>query len=228
MLWQDEEPQTEKIIPHTVVDVVFDMNCRCLPIDHAYALSQAIQRALPWFAEEPQAGLHLIHGAESSHGWQRPNAPDSLLYLSRRTKLTLRLPLSRFAEAQALSGMTLEIAGYTLQVGKASAKPLTKMPVLFARYVVASPEQEEEVFLHQAIAQFQQMGISCHKALCGKTALLNLPNGKLFTRSLMAADLSPSDSLTLQQQGLGTGRNLGCGLFLPHKGVKAVKQAEAE
>lgn len=228
MLWQDEEPQTEKIIPHNIVDVVFDMNCRCLPIDHAYVLSETIQRALPWFAEEPQAGLHLIHGAESSHGWHRPSTPDSLLYLSRRTKLMLRLPLSRFAEAQALSGMTLDMAGYALQVGKASVKPLTKMPVLFARYVIASPEQEEEVFLHQAIAQFQQLGISCRKALCGKTAQLNLPHGKLFTRSLMVGDLSPSDSLILQQHGLGMGRNLGCGLFLPHKGIKAVKQAEGD
>jgi CRISPR-associated protein Cas6 len=228
MLWQDEEPKTEKIIPHTIVDVVFDMNCRCLPIDHAYALSQAIQGALPWFAEERQAGLHLIHGAESSHGWHRPSTPDSLLYLSRRTKLMLRLPQTRFADAQVLSGMTLEIAGYTLHVGKASVRLLTKMPVLFARYVVASPEQEEEVFLHQTMAQFQQLGVSCRKALCGKTAQLNLPDGKLFTRSLMVADLSPSDSLTLQQQGLGIGRNLGCGLFLPHKGIKAVKQAEGD
>jgi CRISPR-associated protein Cas6 len=222
MLWQDDEPQKEAAIEQTIVDMVFDMNCRCLPVDHAYALSQAISKALPWFEQEPQAGLFLIHGAESGNGWIRPDEQDDLLYLSRRTKLTLRLPQHRLAEAKTLSGMTLDIAGYSLKVGAAKKKPLNQMPVLFARHIVANPQQDEDAFLDTVVAQLQQMGIQCRKALCGRSHSFKLPYGDLFTRSLMIADLAAQDSMTLQERGLGEGRKMGCGVFVPHKDIKPV------
>ena len=53
-----------KAVPRDeIVDAVFAIRCRSLPVDHAWALSQAVQAALPWFAAEPEAGLHTIHGA---------------------------------------------------------------------------------------------------------------------------------------------------------------------
>jgi len=222
MLWQEEEPQNEGSLKKNIVDVVFDMNCRCLPVDHAIALSQAIAKALPWFEDEPKAGLHLIYGADSGNGWYRPEEQDELLYLSRRTKLTLRLPQHRVADAKVLTGMTLDIANNPLKVGKAKEKPLTQMPVLFARHIIAKPEQEEDAFLDWAVAQIQQIGIQCRKVLCGKTHYFKWADGDLFTRSLMIADLTSQDSITLQEQGLGEGRKIGCGLFVPHKDIKAV------
>jgi len=221
-MWQDEEPQKVAAIPRTIVDLVFDIHCRCLPVDHAYALSQAIFNQLPWFEGEAKAGLHLIHGAESGNGWIRPDEQHDLLYLSRRTKLTLRLPEHRLTEANMLSGTTLEIAGYSLKVGTAKEKLLSQMPVLFARHVLANPKQDENAFLEEAVAQIQQLGIQCRKVLCGKTHQFKMPDGDLFTRSLMIADLLPIDSMTLQQQGLGEGRKIGCGLFVPHKDIKPV------
>ena len=47
-------------------------------------------------------------------------------------------------------------------------------------------------------------------------------DGTLFTRALLVADLSPEESVKLQQLGLGKDRLLGCGLFVPHKGIDAV------
>lgn len=222
MLWQEEEPQTAAVTAQTVVDLVFDMTCRCLPVDHALVLSQALQQALPWFEQEPRAGLHLIHGAESGNGWYRPQEQGSLLYLSRRTKLTLRLPKHRIEEARSLTGTTLELGGYPLTVGKASEKPLRPMPVLFARHVLAESEQNEDTFLDSVVEQLQPMGIHCRKALCGKTSRFKWLDKELFTRSLMIADLTPPDSLALQEQGLGKGRKMGCGLFVPHKDIKPV------
>ena len=40
----------------------------------------------------------------------------------------------------------------------------------------------------------------------------------------MVAELTPEHSIRLQQAGLGEGRKMGCGLFIPHKGIKPVKQ----
>jgi hypothetical protein len=55
---------------------------------------------------------------------------------------------------------------------------------------------------------------------------MTFPHGSIFTRSLMVADLEPEQSVHLQQVGLGEGRTIGCGLFIPHKGIKAVKETD--
>ena len=105
MFWQEEKNESGRfVVPDDVVDVAFNIVCRSLPVDHAYALSQAIIQALPWFAEESGAGLHPIHVADSGNGWMRPENPSDLLYLSKRTKLVLRLPHARAQDAKALSG----------------------------------------------------------------------------------------------------------------------------
>ena len=64
--------------------------------------------------------------------------------------------------------------------------------------------------------------------LGGITHKMNFPAGPVFTRSLMVAELQPEQSVRLQQLGLGDGRTIGCGLFLPHKGIAAVKESDGE
>ena len=46
----DEKAFAVRTDPGDFVDAVFAISCRSLPVDHAYALSQAIRSALPWFA----------------------------------------------------------------------------------------------------------------------------------------------------------------------------------
>jgi hypothetical protein len=64
--------------------------------------------------------------------------------------------------------------------------------------------------------------------LGGITHTMKFPDGAVFTRSLMVADLAPEQSVRLQQAGLGEGRTIGCGLFLPHKGINPVKESASE
>ena len=65
MFWHDDDDQSRRPVSDDVVDLAFRVACRCLPVDHAYALSRAVDDALPWFAHEEMTGLHLIHGAET-------------------------------------------------------------------------------------------------------------------------------------------------------------------
>ena len=97
MFWQDESGDRQDfVVPDNIVDVLYAIECRCLPLDHAHALSQALLNALPWLPNEPQAGIHLIHVAESGNGWYRPEDPDNeVLVVSRRTRMALRLPKER-------------------------------------------------------------------------------------------------------------------------------------
>jgi CRISPR-associated protein Cas6 len=226
MHWEESTPADEYTVPDTVVDAVFSISCRALPVDHAYALSQAIQRALPWFANEAGAGLHIIHGAGSGNGWQRPADPRALLLLSHRTKLALRIPKDRVAGASALIGQTLDVDGHALHVDKIILRPLSRITTLLSRYVVITAGDDEEGFLEAAARQLGTLGIRPKKMLCGLTTPIATPARTLHARSLMIAGLSPRESVLLQQQGLGSERKLGCGMFLPHKDINDLRRSQ--
>ena len=223
MYWQESKDNEHYVVPDDIVDVVYSIQCRALPVDHAYALSQAIAQALRWFAAEETVGLHLIHVADSGNGWMRPDEADALLCLSRRTKLILRLPKHRIEDAGSLSGQTLDVAGHSLRVDKLAVKPLSAITTLFSRYNACRDAMDESVFLQDTMALLNTMGIRPKKMICGLERNIVTPDRIIRTRSLMLAELSVEESVKLQQQGLGVDRKLGCGLFIPHKDIKEVR-----
>ncbi|MDH3638429.1 MAG: type I-MYXAN CRISPR-associated protein Cas6/Cmx6 [Gammaproteobacteria bacterium] len=226
MFW-DEQRAPVYEVPEDIVDLSFRIRCAALPLDHAYSLSKQVCARLPWIGEEPGAGIHPIHGAESANGWNRPNDPDTdVLHLSKRTRLRLRLPKERVTAAQALSGATLEVAGYTINVGAATVRTLQPETTLFARHVESSDFSTEGEFLNWAVGQLETIGASVHKLVCGRTHELHTPEVALSLRSLMLADLTREESIRVQQEGLGDYRNLGCGIFVPYKGIKPVSGHE--
>jgi len=228
MFWSDDsEKKPEFVVPDDVVDLAFQIRCPTLPIDHAYALSTVMLETLPWLADEEQAGLHLVHGASSGHGWTRPEDPSTeLLHLSRRTRLRLRLPRHRLDDARELTGRMLEIDEHSMEVGKSSVHLLSAITTLFARYVITREAVDEGQFLEQVSGELASQGTPCRKMLCGITHTHEFPDGPVFTRSLMVAELDPEQSVRLQQLGLRGGRKAGCGLFIPHKGIRPVKEQD--
>ncbi|MBW9260373.1 MAG: hypothetical protein K1564_02265 [Candidatus Thiodiazotropha sp. (ex. Lucinisca nassula)] len=219
MFWQEEEDEERFVVPDNVLDLLFKINCPTLPIDHAWALSQAIQQALPWFADEPNAGLHLIYGADSGNGWERPSGSDQLLYLSRRTPLALRLPNRRVEDAEALTGQTLDIDGHSLEIGKSHTRLLGMTTTLYCRHLIAAEDQSEDEFLQHCVEQLKALKLRFKKVLCGKGEQFETPDGALMTKSLMVAGLPLDDAVSLQEEGLGPLRTRGFGLFNPHKTV---------
>ncbi len=223
MLWEDDT-SSEESPTADAVDLAFSMQCRQLPVDHLYALSSALQGALPDLRED-RIGVHEIHIAGSQNGWERPD-PTLGQYLvpSRRTRLHIRVPGSRAEEiSQKLQNLTLNVKGCQLTLGAVKEKPLACHDTLYARHVVMENEAEvkdENLFLQRMAAELEQQGIKVRKALCGKTSQISTTDGPLHTRSLMIADLNPTESMLLQQQGLGAYQHMGCGLFLPMKGIQ--------
>ncbi|MEJ2115110.1 MAG: type I-MYXAN CRISPR-associated protein Cas6/Cmx6 [Gammaproteobacteria bacterium] len=224
MYWQDQEDEKQQfVVPDNIVDLSFKVRCKQLPLDHAHALSQ-------WFAEEPHVGMHLIHGAESGNGWIRPQDPDALLSLSKRTRFMLRLPKQRVKDACKLEDKELNVFGNSLVLTAPNEKPLSELTTIFARYVAMSGEidsiEDEEAFLNQAAEMLKSEGIQVKKMVSGRAHVLRMPDRDLLTRSLMIDGLKIEESIYLQQYGLGKGRLVGCGLFIPHKGIDAVGQAQ--
>lgn len=225
--WTEEREEDKAFkVPDDIVDLSFAIRCKCLPLDHAYSLSQALQRELPWIVDEEAAGIHLIHVAESGNGWFRPQDGNALLHLSRRTRMMLRVPKHRVEDVRKLEGRMLEIEGHALEVtGDVTVKQLSALSTLFARHVVmADAAMSESQFLEYVVAELRALDIPVRKVLCGKAHDIRTPAELIHTQSVMVADLEPEAAVRLQQQGIGPGRKIGCGLFLPHKGIKPVKE----
>ncbi len=232
MYWQEDDQNAHPAPVDDVVDVMFSLRCRSIPVDHAYALSRAVLAAAPWLADEPEGAIHSIHVAGSQNGWERPeHGTGEQIHLSRRTKLGIRVPKARIDDLkQALEDQILDIAGSALTIGPGKPRPMSTETTLFARHVVpdtgAVEDLGEDAFLDWAVTELRRHGIRIRKALCGKTIALDTPDGPIETRSLLLADLAPDEALLLQRRGLGAHRTMGCGIFIPHKGIEAVAKPQ--
>ena len=228
MFWEEEDDKTLPYeAPDTIYDVMFSIECKSLPVDHAWALSQQIHQYLPWMDDHAGSGIHQIHVAESNNGWVRPEDEDALLFPSKRTKMSLRIPSEKFDEIQKLVGITLDVNGHLIKLGRVKKKSLGNSGVIFSRYVLLKDDQSENDFLIEKAAEIKLLtGTNIKKMLCGKIHLIRTPDKTLKAIHLMIADLDDDTSLKIQQHGLGFGHELGCGLFLPHKSIKTLKPIE--
>ena len=223
MFW-NEDKKTEKFeVSDDIVDVFFNVKCKCLPLEHMEALTTSLYTVIPWLEHEVVAGILPIAGSESGNGWERSCDPEELIYLSRRQKMMMRLPKERLTDVENLVGKTINVAGYDLEVGKSSIKKLSDLPTAFCRSILVNDRMEENDFLQWAFDELKALDITVNKMMAGKESVVQLPNQKeRVTRSLMVAELKQIESVRLQQHGLGEGRKLGCGIFMPQKDIKAV------
>jgi CRISPR-associated protein Cas6 len=218
MFWQDKQEEATYKVPDDVVDLAFSIDCKSIPVDHAYALATAIEEILPWFSAEPEAGLHIIHGGASINGWQRPETADELL-LSKRAKLRLRLPKHRVVDASLLCGKVLEVDKHKIEVGKYKTLLLGNTDTLLSRYIVSAVEEDEMAFTARVLSELRKMGLEFTKIISGKDHALAGPDGPINTKSLLVSGLSIRSAIELQIKGIGPHRNMGFGLFIASKSI---------
>jgi CRISPR-associated protein Cas6 len=195
-----------------VVDLQFSLQGRAVPRDYADGLWQAVRKALPWLEEEALAGIHPLYGL--SHGGEE-------WYLSRRSHLNLRLPRERVADAQALVGVQLDLAGGCIEVGKVTEKAITHTPVLYSKFVTLDADAgglpDEARFYAACQEELNKLELKPHSVVCGKRQLARASHGVLHGFSLMVTGLDEAETLRLMKHGLGVERKRGCGIFIPHK-----------
>lgn len=194
------------------VDVQFDLSGSEVPVDHGQSLYDALLVHLPWLAEEPGIGVHPIHGA--------PTGRNDNLIINRRVKLVLRLPVARLEDVRTLVGRSLDTGAGALLVGGLKVKSLTPFATLYAPLVDFGAE-DEAAFLGAARSELEKMEIRCG-LIPGKQRKIRLSEGDVSGYSLMLHDVSLTQSLRVQEAGLGLHRGFGCGIFVPHKSIKEV------
>lgn len=195
--------------PHSsMLDVAFDVTGEAPARDYRRGLAAALEAALPWLAAEPAAGVHRLNLAAGTQA-----------LLSRRTRLTLRVPRARAAAVEALAGHVLVLDARPLRLGRPHRRELLPHGTLYAHLVATESDADEGGFLEAAESELAALGVRC-RAICGRRATLE--SGTVHGYSLMLDRLSEADSTRVLEAGLGPHRRLGCGLFVPHKSAAAV------
>lgn len=181
--------------------------------DYRALLAAAIEARLPWLAETPGAGIHRLNLVPGGAGQ---------MLMSKRTRLVLRVPRDRLAEARALEGATLVLDRHELTVGPLQVRELLPWGTLYAHLVAADAVGDEAAFMRQVDEELRMRSVPC-RAICGRRQMLEA--GALQGYSLMLDGLAATDSLRMLERGIGRHRRLGCGLFVPHKSAAAVGPA---
>lgn len=227
MRWEESGSTTHELAEADMIDVSFRIKGQFLAVDHHHALAKAISHNLPWFHHEPAAGIHPIQVAPTAHGWSPPRLEEGEVWqLSKRTRLVLRVPVYREHDVQVLTGKLLSVESETIEVGESRLRRLTPADPLFSRQVITEQGVYEPSFVDWLMTTLEPHGIAPGKVVCGRTRTITTPDNVISTRSVLVASLSASASIRLQCRGLGDGRNLGCGIFIPHKGIEALRHSD--
>jgi CRISPR-associated protein Cas6 len=193
-----------------MVDVAFALRGGTIPADHGWQLFGLLAQRLNWLAAEVHAGVHPIRGARAVAGE---------IHLGGRARLMLRLPRERAEQAFALSGARLDL-GNGIEVGDARLRALFAHGTLYSQFV-ATGTSDDAGFHRDVSAELERAGIGC-KVICGRMRRAQREGAEIVGYSLMLHELAPEDSLRMQAVGLGAGRKLGWGIFIPHKSAGAV------
>lgn len=228
MFWREDKGRQQPFrVPDDVFDLVFRLRGKSIDIDHADALARALREHLD---EQTcsRIGVHGISMASSGNGWNRPEELDAELPLSRRARLVIRVPRDLENEVMRISHCRLSLGRQQVEVGESSIRPLSSLGTVHARAISCDRQQSEDDFLQQVAGELKALGIEVSRMLCGKAGEIRTGRDSLFTRALLVADLKPEESVRLQQRGIGGDRLFGCGLFVAHKEIDAVYEAQEQ
>lgn len=192
-----------------VVDLSFALAGRQIPEDYRYLLWRALQPMIPWLDDEPAAGLVGIPLVRTG---------TATALLARRARLTLRVPGSRVGPARRLEGIRIRIGGDEVEIGGARERPLQASATLYAPLVVLGHD-DEIAFSRALTADLAAMGAGCH-AILGRRRSLALDSSTVSAFPVALHGCNADLSLRIQMRGVGARRELGCGIFVPHKKIE--------
>lgn len=195
-----------------ITNIHFDVHGGTIPRDHRYALSLELARLLPWIAEDETIGIHPIQGAVTG--------VDELL-LNHRTKLVIRADKARIAELQGLTGRSIQLGACTLTLGASKLRPITLHTPLYS-HCVTTGSVDEDAFNADIMRELDQMHIDT-RFICGKRQTIRIGERDIYGYSLMLHGIPIEHAIRVQETGLGLHRRLGCGIFIPHKSIKALE-----
>lgn len=188
-----------------IVDIAFPIQGRKLPYDHGYPLYSALADKVPETHENESLGIFQIPTTSTG---------DGMGMLQKNATLKLRAPSSLYPTLVQLAGSSLNIDGCRISLGVPSAHPLQPASRAWARLVVIKGYTEPEPFREAARSQLDAMEVDGELQVEGRN-VVRVKGQSIVGFQLTITRLSNEDCLTLQREGIGGKRRMGCGLFEP-------------
>ena len=201
-----------------VVDLSFRLVATSpIPADHGYPLYSCLSRILPEIHQRNPLAIHPIRGRLVG---------DRLMSLIPQSRLAIRTPHEQVPDLIPLAGKVLSLGTTRLQLGSPEVRALVAAPALRSRLVVikikeapSAADLTPDLFTAALRRQLATLGVSSEIDLrLGKRRSLRIKGKEVVGYEVMLAQLSPEESLTIQERGLGGRHRMGCGVFVPVSG----------
>lgn len=203
------------------VDVLFPAAGGPLPVDHSYPLYGALSAVVPAF--------HAAEGGVRFAPITGDPTGDGRLTLNPHSYLRVRVPTDGVRSVLPLAGQRLDVAGVGVRLGVPSVRTLTPAASVVSRLVTFKNADAPDAFLTAARRRLSELSIVGEPQLpvhlAGDRAgeplrrVVRIKGVAIVGYALIVAELSAADSLRLQDVGLGGRTHIGCGFFVPAKGV---------
>jgi CRISPR-associated protein Cas6 len=180
--------------------------------DHGYFLYSGLCRQMPQLHESDGYAVHPIRGQQTG---------NRQLQLCPWSRLIFRAAAEKIPELIALAGKQLQVADRVIRVGIPEVHALTPSPALRSRLVTTKNGQVAERFLKELRHQLDVINVSPEVILTlVKRRTLRIRDKEVVGHEVIIEGLTAEESLTIQEQGLGGRRHMGCGVFVPFVGRK--------
>jgi CRISPR-associated protein Cas6 len=202
-----------------VIDLSFELRGASIPLDYGYDLFSALCRVVPSLHGDRRVGVHPIRGVRME---------PRRLTLVRQSRLRLRLPSEEISPYLALAGRWIELDGSPLAIGIPRVEPLRPAVTIASRLVLLGHHVDPEPFLDSAHRQLAGLGVAAELGLVPSSdparpsqpsrRVVRIKGRRVVGYAVCVIGLTAEESLTVQEQGLGSHRRMGCGVFLPLSG----------
>ncbi len=208
------------------IEVIFKLKGAPIPLDNGYVIYSALCRICPTLHELENVGIHPIAGIPDQNKFLELTPNSCLKIRIHHLQIPLIYP--------HLTGQTFEIGEESYQLNIPDYQAIRSSDSLYSRLVVITGYQDPPTFLEAVQRQMDSLGIQ------GNIELLTRRDGTPQRRQLTIrkqgdefkirgfgvkiSELSPEDSLILQEQGIGGKRKMMCGVFVPATRLKEEKE----
>lgn len=212
LLQIEEQHDDIELIQNPYIELVFPVMGQNLPIDHGYQLYSALKYRLAQLKDWDDISIKTISGKLDYNQRNEIN-------LTNHSKLLIRLPSEKVPFVYSFGGKSLIIGKHKIRLGIPETNFLQPKSKLRSHIVVIRGYQEPNTFLEAAKRQLEELKIDATIQLITKQD--GTPKFKtvkvqqiLIGFGIEANSLSETDSITLQEKGLGGKQKMGCGVFV--------------
>ena len=207
-----EQHNESELIQNPYIELAFPVMGQSLPIDHGYQLYSALKHRLMQLKDWDDISIKTISGKLDRENRNQLNLTD-------RSKLLIRLPSEKVPFVYSFSGKSLTIGKHKIRLGIPEMNFLQPKSRLRSHIVVIKGYQEPDSFLEAAKRQIEALNIEADIKLISRKDGAIKPKTIKVKQTLVgfgieATNLSKSDSVILQEKGLGGKQKMGCGVFI--------------